>query len=264
MISHGLRVTRVIAIAFAAVVASSLLASFVALGHHQPSSSDLCGATITEDLKLDHDLVCTGQGITLGADDIEIELKGHTISGPGNVFGISVGIRVDGRSDVEITGPGTVRGFFTGVAIVGSNDVSVEKIDIVGNGRIGGEGVRVASSSDVEIEKSRISGNRGEGIEIRASTGVEVEKNDIRGNTVGISLLTGATGNTFEKNEIRENTVGISLSIGVTGNTFVKNGIVANNCGVRGPASDNTFVKNRFEGNVANLCGGPGTIRIRL
>ena len=229
---HGLRATRVIAIAFAAVLASSLLASFVALGHHAPASSDLCGAVITKDLKLDHDLVCPRQGIIVGADGIEIELKGHSITGPGNVFGnFFIGIRVEGRSDVEIAGPGTVTGFLVGIAIAGSTDVSVEKLDIVGNGRGTGDGIRVWSSTDVEIEKNRIAGNRADGIDIRASTDVEVEKNEIRGNTVGVNIGAGATGNSFEKNRIAEN-----------------------GCGVRGPVAGSTFEKNRFENNVVDFC----------
>ena len=43
-------------------------------------ADDLCGATIVEDVKLHHDLVCAGVGLIVGADGISINLNGHTIA----------------------------------------------------------------------------------------------------------------------------------------------------------------------------------------
>src|SRR4051794_40004914 len=41
-----------------------------------------CGDVITQDTKLDSDLTnCPGDGIVIGADDIELDLNGHTIDG---------------------------------------------------------------------------------------------------------------------------------------------------------------------------------------
>ena len=43
-----------------------------------------CGQTITADTTLNSDLTnCTGPGITIGADDITLDLNGHTITGKG-------------------------------------------------------------------------------------------------------------------------------------------------------------------------------------
>ena len=62
------RVKRAIALGFACLAPWSVS---VAAGQ------GLCGATIVEDLRLDHDLVCAGDGLIVGADDITIDLNGH-------------------------------------------------------------------------------------------------------------------------------------------------------------------------------------------
>ena len=42
-----------------------------------------CGDVITQDTTLDSDLRCPNNGIVIGADDITLDLRGHTITGPG-------------------------------------------------------------------------------------------------------------------------------------------------------------------------------------
>ena len=43
-----------------------------------------CGATITTDTQLDSDLAnCPSNGIVIGADNITLDLNGHTVSGDG-------------------------------------------------------------------------------------------------------------------------------------------------------------------------------------
>src|SRR5919107_5165477 len=49
-----------------------------------PSGGVECGDTITTDTTLDRDLSdCPSNGIVIGADDITLDLNGHTISGDG-------------------------------------------------------------------------------------------------------------------------------------------------------------------------------------
>ncbi len=51
-----------------------------------PSSAShlACGDTITADTTLDSDLTgCPSNGIVIGADDITLDLNGHTIAGDG-------------------------------------------------------------------------------------------------------------------------------------------------------------------------------------
>ena len=85
------------------------------------AAGDLCGTTIVEDLTLDQDLTCSGDGLIIGADGIKIDLKGHTITGSGS----GVGIGVTGRTNVSIAG-GTVRNFVAGVRVSNSSDVVIK------------------------------------------------------------------------------------------------------------------------------------------
>jgi len=194
-------------------------------------SSDLCGNTIVADLKLDHDLVCAGNGITVGAHGIEIDLNGHSITGPSR-GPPTRGITVIGRVDVEIEGPGTVTNFRTGILIMNSVNVEVEKVTVAGNGaRLfgDGDGIRIVSSVDVEVEKSDIRDNGNDGVEITLSTDVELEKNQILGNGNGIALR--GAGGEIEKNKIMNNA-----------------------CGVKGSTVGSELEKNHFKDNVADFC----------
>lgn len=87
-----------------------------------PASADhvSCGDTITQDTKLDSDLICAGDegnagqagpdALEIGAEGVTLDLGGHTISGPGAG---SVGVRAYG-DDFTIR-RGTIRGFALGV-----------------------------------------------------------------------------------------------------------------------------------------------------
>src|SRR5262245_27575186 len=89
----------------------------------------LCGATIVDNLKLDHDLTCAANGLVVAADGITLNLQGHTIAGPGSDIGISV----IGRSNVSIVG-GTIQGFATGVLVNNSTGVVLKDNQLVANG----------------------------------------------------------------------------------------------------------------------------------
>ncbi len=91
-------------------------------------SNDLCGVTLTDDLTLDHDLACSGDGLIAGADRIRINLNGHTIAGSGTGAGISV----TGRTHVSISG-GTIVNFEAGVRVMDSTDISVRRSTLAGN-----------------------------------------------------------------------------------------------------------------------------------
>src|SRR5262245_56131563 len=97
------------------------LACLVTCVFRTVTASDLCGTTILDDLTLDHDLTCTGNGLSVGADGIRIDLNSHTITGSG----IGVGISVFGRTNIWIVG-GTGKNFEAGVRVNSSTDVVVK------------------------------------------------------------------------------------------------------------------------------------------
>jgi parallel beta-helix repeat protein len=99
------------------------VAGLIALGASQASASHVsCGETITADTTLDSDLVdCPNNGLVIDADDITLDLNGHTIDGDGTEFAdcakdefCDVGVLNRGHDGVTVR-HGSVREFLVGV-----------------------------------------------------------------------------------------------------------------------------------------------------
>lgn len=166
-------------------------------------SSASCGAKITGNLTLTNDLSkCAGDGLVVGADNITIDLNGHTLDGTGNAA--SAGVRVAGFSGVIVKG-GVIREFGRGIWLVGA-----ENNQILGNTvrKSTDEGIFANESSDnAVIAHNTISGS-GVGSESIWADGIDARGDGvkIRGNTVGTSRDDGidANGNDVR---VRNNTV---------------------------------------------------------
>jgi len=107
-----------------------------------------CGDAITSDLRLTADLHCTTSGIfNVYADDVTIDLNGHTISGDSSVAGIgSVGY-----NNLTIKN-GTIRGVWVGVNYTRAdglkvNDVTFEQV---------GHAIRLVQSNGSRIRNTKI------------------------------------------------------------------------------------------------------------
>src|SRR5881296_2888162 len=80
-----------------------------------------CGETITQDTTLDSDLLdCPGDGIVIGADNITLDLNGHTIDGSGlsgcnNSGKIYDGVRDPAGHDGVTIENGTIQDFWRGI-----------------------------------------------------------------------------------------------------------------------------------------------------
>lgn len=260
---------------------------------------DLCGQTITQDLELDRDLSCAGDGLTVGASGVTIKLRGHTIAGPGGDFADGPGLAASdtvgiyvmpGLSDVVIKGPGTVTMFDYGVLVHGSTDVVVKKITATHNGEAGigledashvlvkdnvatgshHDGIQLFRSHDNVIKENWAVDNRGAanscGINLMDSDDNRVEENVVARNTLAGIQLNGADGNSIEENEVSETGGGPILSTGglrmvgtSTGNTFEENEVEENTNGVSFVGS--LALGNTFEENEfeENVCGVKGS-----
>jgi len=234
-----------------------------------------CGAVIVADLKLENDLTCPGDALTVGADDISIDLHGHTIAG----LGAGIGITVRLHHGVSIKG-GTIRGFASGIFVAQSTDV------IIKNGRFteNREGVFFAGTSGSVVKANVFWANQLRGIMLRPtgsgliSTDNQVVGNELADNpsgilvfgqpgntlkgntitrsTVGALDLTGggATGNTIKENILSASAAGIKFGPGWTGNAILGNTIQSNACGYQGPGAANTFKDNTLVGNTVDVC----------
>jgi parallel beta-helix repeat protein len=252
---------------------------WVVLGVASVLASDLCGSTIVTDVTLDQDLTCTGNGLTVGADGIKINLNGHTITGPGSAIALVRGISLNQRSSVSIQG-GTIRNFESGIFVANSSEITIKEILFTENR----EGVFLNGSSACTVRENTAWRNQIRGIMVRPSatrnsTDNVIKENLLVENPVGILvfgqprntlkenriswssqagiLLTGsgASGNLVKENVIGSSAAGIEFAVsGWTGNTFVENRILANTCGVKGPSDGNTFRENLFEGDASDTC----------
>lgn len=280
---------RVRSSGLASVLIASLFAVLAVSG--TAAASDLCGATITEDLVLDHDLTCTGAGVIVGAGDLTIRLSGHTISGPGDSMDPAIsGILIADAAGVSVLGPGTIIGFFAGVRIVTSSELLVTGITASGSHEAG---IRLESSTGVRIVENDVSGGGHDAIQLRLShenviannvatatdpTGCDinlVSSNDnlVKRNSLSAAGTSGvqltrlgtnppSSGNNIMENEIRDNNHGVRVFNGATDNLVRSNAVVGNTNGISfvGPAGspealNNLFLRNSIEENDCGVKG---------
>jgi large repetitive protein len=237
-------------------------------------ANDLCGMEIVASIKLDHDLVCPGNGLVIGADGIQVDLDGHAITGSGG----GVGIDVVGRTNVAVVG-GTVRNFAMGVRTLNSSQITIKKNLLLENG----DGLDLAGgSAGVTVMDNEFRDNRTRGIMIRSNSQLHMIKdNTFAGDRVGILIFGGndvvvhsntvmasvlaairvnviATRNLVMKNTVTTSPAGIEFLVtptgSATGNTISKNTIALNVCGVKGPIGDNRMKQNVFEANGTDTC----------
>jgi parallel beta-helix repeat protein len=252
-----------------------LIAGLVATAGGGAAANDLCGTTVTGDLKLDHDLVCSADGLVVGTDGIRIDLNGHTIAGSG----AGVGVQLLGRSDVTIAN-GVIRNFQVAVRLNASTGIVIRHNELVQNGdgidvQAGGVGNTVkentfrnhtvraimlrGGSSDNDIKNNIFVASR-IGILVNGATDTELKDNLVSESSLaGIRFNNAATGNSVKDNILTSNLAGIDFLVTPpagpsVGNEFKGNTLTGNGCGLLGPTADNTFKDNMFEGNAANAC----------
>lgn len=106
------------------VVAASLVMPRSA---HALGPGPACGDTVTTDVVLTHDLVdCPEVGLVVGADDITIDLGGHTVDGALGEAELGIDDTA-GHSGLTVTN-GTIRQFVEGVLVVGGEDAHVHHV----------------------------------------------------------------------------------------------------------------------------------------
>jgi parallel beta-helix repeat protein len=174
-----------------------------------------CGQTLTASTTLTRDLVdCQGSGLLVGADNITIDLNGHTIDGTSAPKPGTGAIVTKGRHTNVTIKNGTVTDFyFSGVVLSGRGDV-VRKVTVrnIGSGCKAGDicvGITLANCRACTIADSVVStavrAFQANGINVFASPGTRVERNRVRGTAgEGISMFQSSgsriVGNTFEGN----------------------------------------------------------------
>jgi parallel beta-helix repeat protein len=254
-----------------AVVVTVAAVAFAALsGAEAASKQPKCGDTITTDTTLHKDLVnCPNNGIVIGADNVTLDLNGHTIDGDGkpdescnprkelcdfgvafeNHDGITVkhgsmrdfgsGLAAFSTRHTRLLGLATSRNFFSGI-VFGTSPATT-----AGNARIlvrncsgnrstfgDGAGLNLFDSHHVRILNSSFRHNAHLGIVTAESSHDVIKGNVFSRNGDEALLMEGGEGFRMTRNRVIGNGGGITLGPG-SGNVITRNRVSKGRDGIR-------------------------------
>jgi parallel beta-helix repeat protein len=203
--------TAPILVALATAIAFAATGAMAFGGGPSPAGQVGCGDTITADTTLDRDLTgCASNGIVIGADDITLDLNGHTVAGDSRSARrcprrqiCDVGVVNDGHDGITVR-DGSVRGFATGVLVGRARRNRVLNVSSSSNEFFG---FVIAESARSLVRGSSGDDNPGpdgDGIGIFASRHVRILNNSFRRNDLGMHVKD-------------------SIGITIEGNRFVRN-----------------------------------------
>jgi parallel beta-helix repeat protein len=193
-----------------------------------------CGQRVTSDFVLANDMTCTTDAFVINADNVTLDLGGHTITGPGMGPQTwpqpqldAVGVRTGGHTNVTVRN-GKISQFSTGIYFI---DMEKSRIE------------------DVTSERNRF------GFYIHASNGNAIRRSTVVGNIYGLHLQ-DANDNLVEGNNLVRQTYNSPGGYGIylyrsTGNRIVENTIENNvNWGIWfSDAKGNVIFHNNVSGN---------------
>ena len=220
-------------------------------GPASPASSIGCGDTITADTTLDSDLLnCPSNGIVIGADDITLDLNGHTVAGDGDPVKrcrrdhiCDVGVANDGHDGVTVR-DGSVHGFASGVVIAQARHNRVLNVSSSRNQFFG---FVIFKSARSVVRDSAGHDNPepdGDGIGIFASRRLRIVGNSFRRNALGMHVK-DSTGILIARNRLSRNPqMGILMEANrnqVRGNRCSRN----RECIIVAPGNRNVVAGNR-------------------
>jgi len=253
-------------IAPVAVVAALVALAAVGSAQARPAVGTLhCGDTVKASVKLANDLVgCTGSGLIAGADNITIDLNGHTISGTDKPTPGTGGVQIDKHANVKILN-GTITGFhFSGVGVTNARGTVLSNLTVrkIGSGCKQGDvcagialmnatgtritdsidsnqvqafqanGIDVDGSPDTLIQGTRVDRNTGAGISVFQSPRSRFVGNELAGNKQeGLQVNSSSDSTVVSGNRAMANgtagiAAGASSKLSVVGNTVSRNGQV--------------------------------------
>ena len=207
----------------------------------------------------------------IGADNITLDLNGHTISGDGKLVRrcprrqiCDVGVANDDRSGVTVRN-GSVRGFAIGVGVVRVRDNRLVKLTSSHNQWFG---FLIGNSSGTALRDSTAKENPrpdGDGLGVFFSHDLRIVGNEFRRNgQIGIHLEK-STGNLVKGNEFVDNG-DFGVFVQADGNQVRGNHCVRNGTGILvGPGSRNVIAGNRVSrgGEGIAIEKGRGNVVVR-
>jgi parallel beta-helix repeat protein len=217
-----------------------------------PITNPACGEVVQGTVNLTSNLSCSGDGIIVGADNVNINLNGYTISGPGQTSS-KVGVVIPNNNNVVVNGPGVIKGFQAGILATGSNNVQIKSIilknneiavfttgstntqvsdNIISNNNLG---VASHSSRGASLMSNIITSNQLAGVTLVNTHKAIMTANNIEGGQNGLFLDSQSSENTINMNNVLHNVIDLNNANGLAPNINV-NSYSDNNCMLSNPS----------------------------
>lgn len=184
-----------------------------------------CGDVLVANEVLTSNLSCTGPGLIIGADNIELDCNGYSITGAGS----DVGIRLDGRTGVAVVNC-FVRNYSVGILLVDSDNNKLVRNGVTDSTSTGSGGFTLTSGSDHNaVFENRSWSNNGRGFVVANSEGNSIHNNSALVNGFRGFDVVNAHYNKFYQNYAGQNTsAGFVVQASSTGNYFEENQVTGN------------------------------------
>jgi large repetitive protein len=235
------------------LLAAAAAGAFAFTGGHALAAPVACGDKISADTKLDNDLVnCPNNGILIGADNISLDLNGHTIDGDNELIDpcpknriCDNGVLARGHAGVTVKG-GTVKQFGTGVFILSVDHSLVSGLTasrnifngiLVGNSRRSGVQGSTASDNGLTTDYP--------GIAVFGSNHILISRTTSTRNADLGLFMVGSDNNRFIGNRFSDNPEAGAIMEG-NGNEIVGNRVARNGDGLILSGSRNTIARNQI------------------
>ena len=241
-----------------AIVVGTVLATLTVNPSQAAPAAVACGDTITRDTTLHADLInCPNNGLVIGADNLTLNLNGHTIDGDaltsacGPDQTCDVGVADEGHDEVTVVG-GTVREFRMGIATQGADRNRLRNLSVSHNtdfgitvgtangSRIertsmrdnGTSGLVMVDSRRSVVVRDAVSGSGGYGIALFGFNDSTIRENRLDGNDHGI-LADASSRNAIDHNSVSHSGgSSIDFGNGATGNRIERNRLTDNGDGI--------------------------------
>lgn len=211
-----------------------------------------CGEVVQGNVNLTANLKCSGDGIIVGADNVNINLNGYSIIGPGQQSS-KVGVVIPNNNNIMVMGPGVISGFQAGILATGSNNVQVKNIilknneiavfttgstntqvsdNIINNNNLG---IASHSSRGASVLSNLVNNNQLAGVTLVNTHKAIITANNIEGGQNGLFLDAQSSENTINMNNVLHNVIDLNNANGLAPNINV-NSYSDNNCMLSNPS----------------------------